>query len=61
MIPMILADIYDPQINEERIAVGKQPVGFVNPVLYANPYVLNDVTTGHNLGCGSEGFAAVKG
>ncbi|RHZ45550.1 uncharacterized protein CDV56_104514, partial [Aspergillus thermomutatus] len=48
-------------INEERLAVGKGPVGFVNPVLYAHPEVLNDVTNGTNVGCGSEGFSAIKG
>jgi len=25
-----------------------QPVGFINPVLYANPHVLNDITNGSN-------------
>ncbi|KAI8633240.1 putative protease S8 tripeptidyl peptidase I [Xylariaceae sp. FL1651] len=49
------------RINEERIAVGKGPVGFVNPVLYANPGVLNDITNGSNPGCGTIGFSAVKG
>jgi hypothetical protein len=49
------------QINEERQAVGKGPIGFINPVLYANPWVLTDITNGTNLGCGSEGFAAVEG
>ena len=49
------------QLNEERTAVGKGPVGFVNPVLYANPDVLNDIVNGTNLGCDSHGFQAVKG
>jgi len=48
-------------INEERFAVGKGPVGFVNPVFYSNPWVLNDITNGTNVGCGSEGFKASKG
>ncbi|KAM3067871.1 hypothetical protein ACMFMG_011355 [Clarireedia jacksonii] len=48
-------------INEERITAGKGPVGFVNPVLYAHPEVLNDITNGTNVGCGSDGFAAVRG
>ena len=48
-------------INEERIKVGKGPVGFVNPVLYANPEVLNDITNGSNPGCGTDGFSASKG
>ncbi|KAK9776698.1 putative Peptidase S53 domain-containing protein [Seiridium cardinale] len=48
-------------INEERANAGKGTVGFVNPVLYENPDVLNDITNGTNLGCGSNGFQAVSG
>ena len=39
------------RINEERLAAGKGTVGFLNPTLYANPWVLNDVTNGTNPGC----------
>jgi tripeptidyl-peptidase-1 len=49
------------QINEERLAIGKSPVGFINPVLYANPSVLNDITNGSNPNCGTAGFNAVPG
>ncbi|KAH8671471.1 putative protease S8 tripeptidyl peptidase I [Xylariales sp. PMI_506] len=49
------------RINEERIAVGKTPVGFVNPVLYEHPEVLNDITNGTNPGCDTLGFSAVPG
>ena len=49
------------RINEERIAVGKGPVGFINPVLYENPWVLNDITNGTNFACFEAGFNAVKG
>jgi tripeptidyl-peptidase-1 len=48
-------------INEERINAGKKPVGFINPVLYANPSALNDITKGNNPGCGTNGFSAVRG
>ncbi|KAI6361932.1 hypothetical protein MCOR25_006355 [Pyricularia grisea] len=48
-------------INEKRIAAGKSPVGFVNPVLYNHPEVLNDITNGKNPGCGTDGFSAVSG
>jgi tripeptidyl-peptidase-1 len=54
-------DLFLLKINEERAAVGKGPVGFVNPTLYRNDDVLNDITQGHNIGCGTEGFKAVKG
>jgi tripeptidyl-peptidase-1 len=40
---------------------GKSPVGFLNPTLYSNPQILNDITNGTNIGCGVDGFAAVKG
>jgi tripeptidyl-peptidase-1 len=36
-------------------------VGFLNPVLYANPNALNDITSGNNPGCGTQGFSAVNG
>lgn len=49
------------RIIEARLAVGKGPVGFINPVLYQNPQVLNDIVNGTNPGCGSKGFAAVEG
>ncbi|KAH8690679.1 peptidase S8/S53 domain-containing protein [Talaromyces proteolyticus] len=48
-------------LNEERLSVGKGPIGFINPVLYANPHVLNDITNGTNVGCGTEGFSAIEG
>ncbi|OIW33556.1 subtilisin-like protein [Coniochaeta ligniaria NRRL 30616] len=49
------------RINEERLAVGKGTVGFINPTLYANPQVLNDITEGSNPNCGSTGFIATVG
>jgi tripeptidyl-peptidase-1 len=49
------------RIVEERIKVGKGPLGFINPVLYTNPGVLNDITNGTNPGCGTLGFNATKG
>ncbi|KAK9412956.1 putative Peptidase S53 domain-containing protein [Seiridium unicorne] len=49
------------RINDERLAIGKSPVGFINPVLYEHPEVLNDITNGTNPGCGTDGFSAVPG
>lgn len=49
------------QINGERLTAGKSTVGFLNPTLYQNPDVLNDITTGDNPGCGTDGFSAVEG
>ncbi|PSR77407.1 putative protease S8 tripeptidyl peptidase I [Coniella lustricola] len=49
------------RINEERLAVGKTAVGFVNPTLYAHPQMFNDITKGNNTGCDGGGFNAVQG
>ncbi|RFU34731.1 hypothetical protein B7463_g1646, partial [Scytalidium lignicola] len=48
-------------LNEARLQVGKGPIGFLNPVLYQHPEVLNDIASGNNTGCGTDGFAAVEG
>ncbi|KAL9095664.1 MAG: hypothetical protein Q9165_002096 [Trypethelium subeluteriae] len=49
------------RINNERLAAGKGPVGFISPVLYAHPEVLNDIKNGSNPGCNTNGFQAVEG
>lgn len=48
-------------INQERTAVGKGPVGFINPVLYQSSEIMRDVKNGSNPNCGTEGFKAVEG
>ena len=48
-------------INNDRLNAGKTTVGFVNPTLYANLDAFNDITRGNNIGCGTQGFAAVQG
>ncbi len=48
-------------INAARLDFGKSPIGFINPVLYANPGMFNDITEGGNQGCGTPGFSAVSG
>lgn len=35
-------------INGKRLSKGLGPVGFVNPTLYANPHVFDDITDGDN-------------
>ncbi|KAF9561786.1 subtilisin-like protein [Agrocybe pediades] len=50
-------------VNDARLAIGKRPVGFLNPLLY-NPLfqgAFNDITSGGNQGCGTPGFTATKG
>ena len=39
------------RINEERIAAGKSVLGFLNPAMYANPSMFNDITNGTNPDC----------
>jgi tripeptidyl-peptidase-1 len=48
-------------VNSARMAIGKGSIGFINPTLYANPGMLNDITSGGNQGCGTPGFTAVSG
>lgn len=48
-------------LNEERLNVGKKPIGFLNPVLYAHPEMFHDVVNGSNPGCGTDGFPASEG
>eukprot|EP01094_Clydonella_sp_ATCC50884_P004031 TRINITY_DN1310_c1_g1_i2.p1 TRINITY_DN1310_c1_g1~~TRINITY_DN1310_c1_g1_i2.p1 ORF type:complete len:536 (-),score=164.14 TRINITY_DN1310_c1_g1_i2:58-1635(-) len=35
-------------LNNERLAAGKGPIGFLNQILYSNPQALNDITSGSN-------------
>ncbi|PYI00305.1 aorsin [Aspergillus sclerotiicarbonarius CBS 121057] len=49
------------RIIERRLAAGKGPLGFLNPVLYRNPWAMNDITNGSNPGCGTEGFYTAPG
>jgi tripeptidyl-peptidase-1 len=48
-------------VNSARLDVGLNPVGFINPALYANPSMPNDITSRGNPGCGTDGFSAVDG
>ncbi|KAJ7885104.1 subtilisin-like protein [Mycena olivaceomarginata] len=50
-------------INDARLAVGKKPIGFINPTIYSPAFqgAFNDITTGTNPGCGTKGFNATKG
>jgi len=50
-------------INDARLAIGKGPVGFINPAIYSPlfQFAFNDITTGGNQGCGTPGFTATKG
>ncbi|KAF8585820.1 family S53 protease [Ramaria rubella] len=48
-------------LNAELIAAGKSPLGFLNPFIYENGGIFNDITTGDNPGCNTNGFPATAG
>ncbi|KAJ3274902.1 hypothetical protein HDV01_001766 [Terramyces sp. JEL0728] len=49
-------------LNDYLLGQGKAPLGFLNPWLYSKGYQgLNDITSGSNPGCGTNGFSAKTG
>jgi len=49
-------------LNDDLIARGKAPLGFLNPWLYSVGHAgMTDVTSGSSIGCNSSGFPAMKG
>ncbi|KAF8148116.1 family S53 protease-like protein [Mycena galopus ATCC 62051] len=50
-------------LNDALVAAGKAPLGFLNPFLYSatGRAALNDVTSGDNPGCNTNGFSATTG
>ncbi|KAG2122346.1 subtilisin-like protein [Suillus clintonianus] len=50
-------------VNDARIALGKPPLGFINPTIYSAGFAagFKDITNGTNPGCGTLGFNATKG
>ncbi|KAJ6615094.1 hypothetical protein B0H10DRAFT_2435668 [Mycena sp. CBHHK59/15] len=50
-------------LNDELVATGKSPLGFLNPFLYsaAGRAALSDITSGTNPGCSTNGFPAKAG
>ncbi|KAI0055947.1 family S53 protease [Artomyces pyxidatus] len=49
-------------LNDELVAAGKRPLGFLNPFLYSTgKSAMNDITTGNNPGCNTDGFPAMEG
>ncbi|KAJ3473869.1 hypothetical protein NLG97_g10094 [Lecanicillium saksenae] len=71
----IVASIFN-RINDARMSLGKGPIGFANPALYAAadtvPGFYNDITEGNQFlggifsdrglsSCGNNGFTAVEG
>ncbi|KAI0261766.1 subtilisin-like protein [Gloeopeniophorella convolvens] len=49
-------------LNDRLIAAGKPVLGFLNPFLYSTgASALNDITSGSNPGCNTNGFPATAG
>lgn len=48
-------------LNDLRATQGKSTLGFLNPWIYQNMAAFNDITSGSNPGCSTEGFPAAKG
>ncbi|KAI9449671.1 subtilisin-like protein [Lactarius psammicola] len=49
-------------LNDYLISNGKSPLGFLNPWLYSDGLSgFNDITSGSNPGCKTEGFSAATG
>ena len=50
------------QLNDYRMTKNMAPLGWLNPWLYGIGYLgMNDITSGNNPGCGTDGFEAAKG
>ncbi|CEJ81196.1 hypothetical protein VHEMI01340 [[Torrubiella] hemipterigena] len=65
MAAPIMASMFN-LINEDRLAAGKKPLGFLNPAIYKNPSMFTDVTLGGMLktpagSCDGNSFDAVTG
>jgi tripeptidyl-peptidase-1 len=44
-------------LNDARIAAGRPPLGFLNPLIYqVGDKAFNDITAGNAPGCGTPGF-----
>ncbi|KAL0573726.1 hypothetical protein V5O48_008222 [Marasmius crinis-equi] len=48
-------------LNDVRLAAGRSSLGFLNPLIYQNGAAFNDITSGSNPGCGTNGFTATAG
>ncbi|EIM82411.1 family S53 protease [Stereum hirsutum FP-91666 SS1] len=45
-------------LDDELVAAGKAPLGFLNPLIYSNSQAFTDITSGDNPGCSTNGFSA---
>ncbi|KAI9453203.1 subtilisin-like protein [Lactarius psammicola] len=57
----VVASIFS-LLNDFLLSRGKSPLGFLNPGLYGGGLPgFNDITSGSNPGCGTDGFPAILG
>ncbi|KAF8311048.1 subtilisin-like protein [Clavulina sp. PMI_390] len=48
-------------LNDALVSKGEKPLGWLNPWIYSLKDGFNDITTGSNPGCGTDGFNATEG
>jgi len=49
-------------LNDFRLSQNKSSLGFLNPLIYSTGTAgFNDITSGSNPGCGTNGFSAGTG
>ena len=49
-------------LNDYRLSWGMAPIGWANPWIYGvGSFGFNDITSGNNPGCATEGFEAKDG
>jgi len=48
-------------LNDIRLQAGKSTLGYLNILFYSNPQVFNDITSGNNPGCFTQGFPCAAG
>ncbi len=49
-------------LNDYLLSQGKAPLGFLNPWLYGQGLAgFNDITSGSNPGCNTDGFSVIAG
>jgi len=53
---LLVGPPFGDELEHFRLAQGMSALGFLNPIIYSAPTGFNDITTGSNPGCGTNGF-----
>jgi len=58
-----VAGSFFTMINAARLDAGLSTIGYINPAIYSDDFAsgFNDIVSGGNEGCGTDGFSAVPG